>query len=177
MSDFQRHRPSSALRVPHGNAVDRSPAPSSPATAGAPGAGEPVLTDGQKIALLKVRRSDWSKAILTTLKEQDLCATTTGDDFRALVPLHLAINKGSFHVLTMSGRWRADRVAQEIARARNIHAISYDYGSFGRAAFWCCLCGARSYKARHIGNHVGHLVKGARLHLEHVGAMAKRDVA
>jgi hypothetical protein len=165
----------SAFR-PREDAAGRSPAPSPPALL-APGAGEPLLTDGQKIALLKMRRSDWSKAILTKLKEIDQCAVT-GADFRSLVPLHLAISKGSFHVLTSSGRWRADQTAREIARANSLHVIAYDFGSYSRAAFWHCTCGERSYHSRNTpGNYAGKLVKGGRLHLEHVGAIPKRDVA
>jgi hypothetical protein len=167
----------SALRVPHGDAADRSPAPSSSPQPPAHGAGEPVLSQGQKIALLKMRRSEWSKAILSKLKEIGAC-DVTGEDFRSLVPLHLAVNKGSFHVLTSSGRWRADQVAREIARANDLHVIAYDFGSYGRAAFWHCTCGERSYHSRATpGNYVGKLVRGGRLHLEHVGAVAKRDVA
>lgn len=159
-----------------GDAAGRSPAPPQPALL-TPGAGEPLLTDGQKIALLKMRRSDWSKAVLTKLKELDLC-TATGDDFRSLVPMRLAISKGSYHVLTSSGRWRADRVAEQIAREASMHIISYDFGGrYGRGAFYRCTCGASAaYRSKYIGNYMGLVAKDARHHLEHVGAI-KKDVA
>lgn len=178
MSNLPPYRPSSTLRVSHGDrAVDRSPAPSPPAPLPS-GAGEPVLSHGQRVALLMMRRSDWSKAVLVKLREAGLLVVT-GDDFRSLVPLGLAIAKGhSYHVPTSNGRWRADRIAEQIARDLDLHVIAYDYGSYGRAAFWHCTCGERSYHSRNTpGNYVGKLVKGGRLHLEHVGAVEKRDVA
>jgi hypothetical protein len=147
-----------------------------PVPAPAPGTSEHNLTCGQKIALLKLRGNDWSKAVLAKLEETGN-ATVAGDDFRSLVPLHLAINKGSFHVLTPSGRWRADRIAEEIARTLDIHVISYDYGRYGRAAFWECTCGDVGYHSRYAGDAVLAIGRGARLHLEHVGAAPKRDVA
>jgi hypothetical protein len=177
VSYFQRHRSISALRAEYDGTADRSPAPSSPCSAAAPGAGEPVLTHGQRIALLIMRRSDWSKAVLAKVKEAGLLVVT-GNDFRSLVPLGLATPKGhSYHVPTPSGRWRADRIAEEIARDIGIHVISYNYGGYGRAAFWHCTCGARSYHSRHAGDFVKAIGRGGRLHLEHVGAAPKRDVA
>jgi hypothetical protein len=158
------------------DAADRSLVPEPPLTP-APGTSEFNLTYVQKIALLKMRGNDLSKAVMAKLEETD-SATVTGNDFRSLVPLHLAINKGSFHVLTPSGRWRADRVAEEFARSLDIHVIAYDYGGYGRGAFWHCTCGARSYHSRNTpGNYVGKLVRGGRLHLEHVGALKKEDAA
>lgn len=164
------------LRARKGDAEECSPAPLSGPNPTAAGAGEYNLTRSQKIALLKMRRSDWSKAILTKLKDFGTC-DVTGEDFRSLVPLHLAINKGSFHVLTPSGRWRADRAAEEIARTLDIHIISYDYGRYGRAAFWECTCGDRGYHSRHAGDAVLAIGRGARLHLKHVGAAKKGDAA
>jgi hypothetical protein len=155
--------------------ADRSLAPTS-AHVPAPGASEFNLTHGQKIALLKMRRSDWSKAVLAKLAELGN-TDVAGADFRSLVPLHLAVCKGSFHVLSEHGRWRADRVAEAFAREIGMHVISYDRGGFDRAAFWRCTCGESAYRTRHVGNYMGLLVKGGRLHLEHVGALPKRDVA
>jgi hypothetical protein len=120
------------------DAAGRSPAPLSALLP--PGAGEPLLTVGQKIALLKMRRSDWAKAILAKLTEIASSAVT-GDDFRSLVPLNLAIAKGSLHVLTSSGRWRADQVALQIARSLDFHVITYDWTGPGRACFVRCTCG------------------------------------
>jgi hypothetical protein len=133
-----------------------SPAPSSPAII-APGAGEPLLTDGQKIALLKMRRSDWAKAIVSKLKQIGSCAVA-GDDFLSLVPLKLAISKGSFHVLTPSGRWRADQVAIQVARALGLHVITYDWTGPGRPCFVRCTCGFsvhRQQRHKHLLSRAG----------------------
>jgi hypothetical protein len=176
MSPFA-YRPSSALRVPHGDAADRSPAPTSPALL-TPGAGEPVLTHGQRVALLMMRRSDWSKAILSKLKEAGLLVVS-GDDFRSLVPLNLATAKGhSYHVPTSNGRWAADKIAMEIARDIGMHVVTYDFGGEGRGGFWKCTCGQRSpYLSRQVRSYRTRLFAGAKMHLAHVGAVAKRDVA
>ncbi len=178
MTDFQIRHSVSALRARYGDAADRSPAPSSSSQPQAPGAGEPALSHGQRVALLMMRRNDWSRAVLTKLREAGLLAVT-GDDFRSLVPLNLAVAKGhSYHVPTSNGRWRADKIAMEIARDVGLHVVTYDYGGQGRGAFWKCACGERSpYLSRQIGSYRTRLHAGARMHLEHFGAVAKESAA
>lgn len=167
-------------RAEYDGTADTSPAPGQTAPhpqTPSPGAGEPRLTHGQRVALLMMRRSDWSRAVLAKLKEAGLLAVN-GDNFRSLVPLGLAIAKGhSYHIPTRHGRWTADRIAREIARDIGMHVITYNYGGPGRAAFWECTCGDRGYHSRHAGDFVLAIGRGARLHLEHVGAVEKRDVA
>jgi hypothetical protein len=156
MSDFLRWRSISALRAEYDGTADRSPAPTQSALQ-APAAGELVLTQGQKIALLKMRKSDWAQAIMAKLKELGTCAVA-GDDFRSLVPLRLAINKGSLHVLTSTGRWRADQVAMLIARALGVHVLTYDWTGPGRPCFVRCTCGFsifRQQRHKHLLSRSG----------------------
>ena len=135
-----------------------------------PRAGEVLLTPGQKIALLKMRRSDWTKAICTKLKELRRGDCGAGD-YYALARIGLAIHKGSRHVLTEQGRWRADEVAREIAKAAGLHVITYDFGGPGRPAQAMCLCGFRAFNSRHSAtNFVQAIGRAGRAHLEHVGA-------
>lgn len=135
-------------------------------------AGELVLTAGQEIALLRMRRSDWAAAVvehLISLGRAD-CAI---EDYRALAAAGLAVNKGSFHVLTSRGRWRADQVAIELARAEGMHVITYDFGRTGRAAkaaSACCTCGWQTFKSRAIPSYLIQTVRAGRRHLEHVGS-------
>lgn len=141
------------------------PAPDKPL----PKAGEVVLTPGQKIALLKMRGSDWSEAILSKL-ERFGQAECTGADYRALASLRLAVCKGSFHVLTPAGRWRADRVARDIARESGIHAITIEFFPRSRgAASARCSCGWSTYRSRAIKSYASMLSADAQHHLRHVG--------
>jgi hypothetical protein len=174
MTDFQRHHSVSALRAEYDGAADRSPAPSSPALQ-TPGAGEPVLSDGQKIALLTMRKSDWASAVLAGLKATGSGAAV-GSDFRSLVPLGLAINKGSLHNLTSAGRWRADQVALQMARELDMHVLTYDWTGPGRPCFVRCTCGFSIHRQQHNKHLLGR--SGAN-HLAFVAsrAVAKRDVA
>jgi hypothetical protein len=172
-----RYPPSSALRARYDDAADRSPAPSSPCSAAgaAPGAGEWVLSQGQKIALLTMRKSDWASAVLAKLKETGAGAAV-GDDFRSLVPLGLAINKGSLHNLTSSGRWRADQVAMQIARDLGMHVLTYDWTKPGLACFVRCTCGFSVHRQQRNKHLLG---RSGTAHLAFVVAQAaaKRDVA
>jgi hypothetical protein len=135
VTDFQIRHSVSALRARKGDVADSSPAPTP-----APATGEPLLTLGQKIALLTMRKSDWAIAVLAKLREAG-AGFAVGADFRSLIPLHLAINKGSFHNLTAAGRWRAYQVAMQIARELGIHVLTYDWTGAGRPCFVRCTCG------------------------------------
>ena len=135
-------------------------------------AGEVLLTPGQKIALLKMRGSDWSKVVLRHLRAfgKDECA---GGDYRALAQIGLATCKGSYHVLTAAGRWKADFYAMELARTEDLHIVSYDYGGPGRAACVKCTCGHRVFKSRAVPGWQTQLTVAAHAHLEHVGVAAE----
>jgi hypothetical protein len=136
MNDFLAARSVDALRVRYGDGADvTAPAARSEPL---PRAGEILFTPGQKVALLTMRRSDWSNAVLAHLKAFGRDGVS-GGDYRALAGLGLAVNKGSFHVLTPTGRWRADLVAMELARASGLHAVRTDlYPRYGVAAFAKC---------------------------------------
>lgn len=135
-------------------------------------AGEIVLTDKQKLALLVMRGSDLSKRVLAGVIEQTRDGPH-GRDFYTCARLGMAINKGRFHVLTPKGRWYADRIAHEVARQFGLHIISYDHGSVhdGRGAFAKCSCGWRGlWRSRAIASWpilIGH---DAHLHLEKTAA-------
>ena len=174
MTDFQMSHSVSALRARFGDAADRSPAPSSPLPPPAPGAGEPELTLGQKVALITMRKSDWASAVLAKLKEIGRAAAI-GNDFRSLVPLRLATNKGSFHVLTPAGRWRADQVAMQIAREIGMHVLTYDWTEHGRPCFVRCTCGFSVHRQQRNKHLLG---RSGSNHLAFVASQAsKRDVA
>jgi hypothetical protein len=157
-------------RERYGDAAGTSPAlASSPL----PGAGED-LSRNQKIALLKMRRSDWSKAVVSRLKI-DGDVRISGADYVACRELGLAVQKGSFHVLTLRGRWQADQAAMAIAREIGIHAITYDLGRFGAAACAKCTCGWRTFRTRAIDSFVTLLCNDARHHLEHVSVASASE--
>jgi len=152
-------------------AKPESVAPASMPAAPLPKAGEIILTPGQKIALLKMRRSDWSKAVLAQLEAFGK-ADCAGGDYRALAQLGLAVCKGSFHVLTPAGRWRADRVAVELARDAELHIVTYDLFPRSRgAASAKCTCGWSSFRTRAIASYVVLLGADAHRHLEREGAL------
>jgi hypothetical protein len=135
-----------------------------------------AFTPGQAIALLTMRRSDWSKAVLAHLRAfgRDTCS---GDDFRTLAKMGFAISKGSYHVLTPSGRWKADIVAMDLARAEGMHAITYDLGNLHKAAAVKCTCGHVIYKSRHLPNWMIALSRAGRAHLESVGEFVASEAA
>ena len=147
-----------------------SPAPAPPLPPSPKGAGEPLLTAGQQVALLKMRGSDWSKAVVQHLKAFGR-ADCDGADYRALAAAGFAVNKGSFHVLTSQGRWLADRVACDIARSEGLHVVTYDLFPRSRgAASAKCTCGWCTYVSRTFASYVVQLGSFGRHHLEHVGA-------
>ena len=129
-----------------------------------PRAGEIALTPGQKLALLVMRGSDLSKAVLAGVIEQTH-AGPAGRDFYTCARLGLAINKGRFHVLTPQGRWRADQVCREVARAYGLHIITYDLGGPGRAAYSTCTCGFRAFRARAVPSYLTLIRQDATRHL------------
>lgn len=134
-----------------------------------PQTGEIVLTPGQKIALLKMRRSDWTKAVLAHL-EAFGAAEVCGEDYRALARIGLAESRGAYHVRTPLGRWRADRVAVELARGADMHVITYNlFPRHGSAASARCSCGWSAFRTRAVSSYVLTLGQDAQHHLKHVG--------
>lgn len=131
------------------------------------------LTDGQKIALLKIRKNEWSKAVLQHLEPFGK-AECTGDDYRSLVPLHLAIDKGGYRVPTHHGRWVADQVAMTIARERGMHVITHviPKKGMGLAPYIRCTCGFHLRLSTYKPGHDFRLSHAAREHLRFVGATA-----
>lgn len=158
--------------IPNLHAGEPSPAPASSPALGftGPKAGEIVLTQGQKLALLVMRQSDLSKKVLAGVIEQTKQGPS-GRDFYSCANLGLAINKGRFHVLTPAGRWRADRVAEEIAREFKLHIISYFHGDRGNglAAQAKCTCGWRGMRRTlSIKSHALLISMDATTHLANV---------
>ncbi len=131
---------------------------------------------GEKVALLRLRRSAWSEAVLDHLRAfgGDDCS---GADYRALATRELAICKGSFHVLTQCGRWTADRIAMDIARAENMHAVSYTPARRGAAASARCACGWSTYASAHIPGHMNTLYRHGRAHLQRIGQYMASEAA
>ena len=155
-----------ALRA---RAADASPVLD--ATKPAERTGEVLLTPGQKIALLKMRGSDWSKAVLSHVVAFGQ-GDTVGADYYALARLGLAVHKGSYHVLTPTGRRRADQVAVELARAEGMHVITYDLANrYGRAASARCTCGWGTYRTRAVPSYALLIGQDVQRHLEHEGAL------
>lgn len=148
-----------------------SPAPHSAVLPSkAPGAGE-ELTHGQKVALLKARGSDWSKAVLAHLEAFGKADCGIAD-YRVLVAKGLAVSRGGFHTLTSHGRWRADIVASEFAKAEGMHVMTYNAGRRGpasKAASARCTCGWSSYASLNIASYMTPPHRHGRGHLEHVG--------
>jgi hypothetical protein len=168
MSDFLVIRSVSALQARYG-VTDSTLSPAAPREP-APRAGEILLTPSQKVALLTMRRSDWSEAVLAHLKAFGRDAVS-GGDYRALARLSLAVNKGSFHVLTPPGRWRADLVAMELARENDLHVIAMEPNPRYGAAYAKCTCGWRVFRSRVNASYAALLARDARSHLEHEGAL------
>lgn len=135
--------------------------------------GETRLTDGQRMALLQRRGSDWSKAVLEKLRERGMPDATRAD-FDSLVVLGMAIPAGSFHNLTSHGRWHADQVAMKIARDAGMHVITYEFGSrHGMGALSKCTCGWRTPPmSKFAKDTMGRMGRAAHQHLEHVKATA-----
>lgn len=158
-------------------AVD-SPAlclPSAVRPAAAQRAGEPKLTQGQKLALLVMRQSDLSKAVLAGVIARTKDGPA-GRDFYECAKLGLAINKGKFHVLTPRGRWLADFVATDVARQFGLHIITYFHGDRGngQAAYSKCTCGWRSYpRSTYNASWLSGIGGAAQAHLAHVAEKAK----
>lgn len=171
MSDFNAHRSTSALRKRYGVAAEGSPALESPSPHTPARAGEILLTPGQKIALLTMRKSEWSQAVLAHLTAFGQ-ADVAGGDYRACAKLGLAVHKGSYHVLTPQGRWRADRVAVEIARAHGLHCVTLDLNPrYGAAASAQCTCGWSTYRTTKILSYGAMLARDAHWHLQQVGVV------
>ena len=68
------------------------------------------LTNGEKVALVQLRRCDWSQAILDGLLA---VAKFTARDHRSIIERGLAHEDGR---LTVAGRTLADRVLIELSR-------------------------------------------------------------
>lgn len=141
----------------------------SPVSAFQPRTGEVLLTPGQKQALLVMRKSETSRAVLEQLRALGQLATG-GADYYALAGLGLAINKGAFHVLSPNGRWRADNIAIAYARELKLHLLTFNHGGPGRAAYVRCTCGFVAYRSRHIPSYAIGLGRDGAYHLAHVGA-------
>jgi len=160
-------------RERYDGACGASPAPITPAPLPhQPGAGEVAFTPGQKAALLKLRHSDWTKAVLNHLVAfgQADCSI---EDCRSLAALKLAINKGSFHVLTDHGRWKADRVAAELARELDMHIITISlHPRHYTAADAKCICGWRTRRTHAVPSYAALIRRDARFHLERVSVVA-----
>lgn len=108
-------------------------------------AGELVLTPGQKQALLVLRDNEIARAIIAALKKRGEFVAH-GRDFYALGRAGLAINKGSFHVLSPLGRWKADDVVRQYVRDLKLHILMHHYGI---NPFVRCSCGySRHVSAR-----------------------------
>lgn len=138
-------------------------------------AGGADLTDGQKVALLNRRGSDWSKAVLSHLRAFGK-AECGSADYQALVGKGLAESRGSYHVLTSHGRWRADQVAIELARAEGLHVMTYSAGRRGaKAGSARCTCGWSSRIAAYARDHLFTLRRHGREHLEAVGQFVARE--
>lgn len=167
---LDRIRSVSALRSYYGNeAPEASPALGSAAAALKPRAGEIVLTPGQKVALLRMRRSDWSKAVLAKLQACGV-ADCSLSDYQACARLGLAIHKGSFHVLTGQGRFRADRIAMDFAREIGMHWLRFDLGGNGVAAKVQCTCGWSRHRTRVFDSYITLVHSDGVAHLQKVGA-------
>ena len=174
MSDFLAHRSVSALRARYGDAENDSSALATPKASTAR-AGEIVLTPGQKIALLKMRGSDWSKAVLRKLKQLGK-GDVSGGDFYAVARLGFATQAGSYHVLTPQGRRRADGIAMDIARAIGMHTMTYYLGGTGRhAARAQCTCGWSAFRSMAIQSYITTLSGDAQRHLDGTNKLAELD--
>lgn len=127
---------------------------------------ESPLSEGQQLALLVMRRSDLSKAVLGKL----LLARNPGPSgrhFYEVAQLGLATRNGTFHLLTPRGRYEADRIGREMARALGLHVITYSLGGPGRAARASCACGWSAFRTRAIPSYLVMLHHDAGYHLRH----------
>ena len=124
------------------------------------------LSEGQQLALLVMRRSDLSKAVLGKLV-QARTPGPAGRHFYEVARLGLATHHGSFHRLTPRGFYEADRVAREMARTLELHVVTYDLGGPGRAARASCSCGWSAFRTRAIPSYLVTLHRDAGHHLRH----------
>ncbi len=124
------------------------------------------LSEGQQLALLVMRRSDLSKAVLGRLV-QARTPGPAGRHFYEVARMELAIHQGSFHQLTPRGRYEAERIAREIARALELHVVTYDLGGPGRAARASCSCCWSVFRTRAISSYLVMLSRDADRHLRH----------
>jgi hypothetical protein len=139
----------------------------------------PPLSDGQQLALLAMRRSELSEAVLKKLHQAGT-AKAQGRHFYELARLNLAEHNGRYHVLTPKGRFAADRLALETARQLGMHIVTYNFGRPGSAARAYCTCGWSTFRSRAVGNYAGMLARDAhhhRLHVEQQNAAFERTVA
>jgi len=129
------------------------------------------LSEGQQLALLVMRRSDLSKAVLGKLV-QARSPGPEGRHFYEVARVGLATHRGTFHLLTPRGRYEADRIGREMARELGLHVISYDLGGPGRAARASCACGWSAFRTRAIPSYLVMLNRDAGHHLRHQGIAA-----
>ena len=127
------------------------------------------LSEGQQLALLAMRRSELSQAVLKQLA-QAASAGPQGRHFYEAARLGLAISRGAFHLLTPRGRFEADRIGREIALRHGMHVVSYDLGGPGRAASARCACGWSAFRTKAISSYLVTLTRDAQHHLRHAGA-------
>ncbi len=138
---------------------------------------ETPLSEPQQLALLTMRRSELSEAVLKKLHQAGT-AKAQGRHFYELARLNLAEHR--YHVLTPKGRFAADRLALETARQLGMHIVTYNFGRPGSAARAYCTCGWSTFRSRAVGNYAGMLARDAhhhRLHVEQQNAAFERTVA
>jgi hypothetical protein len=129
-----------------------------------PRVGEVLLTPRQELALLRMRGSDWARVVADKLAETSV-GEPTRSDYAACVTIGLAINKGTFSVLTPTGRFRADRLAMSRARFLNMHAVTYDLSNKYVGDQVKCTCGWSMRKTRYHGKSYALLSAAAMQHL------------
>ena len=135
-----------------------------------------ALSEGQQLALLTMRHSELSEAVLAKLAQAGT-PRAQGRHFYELARLDLAIRspKGSFHILSPRGRYEADRIGRAIARQIGLHVVDYDLGAPGRAASARCPCGWSSFR-RAYGNFLLSLTRDAAFHMAHVAGAPLKTI-
>lgn len=128
------------------------------------------LTPSQELALLAMRRSELSKAVLAKLHQAGF-ARATRVDFGALVHMGLAIKVGTYHRLTPRGWYEADRIGRDKAKELRLHVIGYDLGGPGRAAKAFCPCGWSTFRSRSIRSYLTSLSADAQHHLNYTATI------
>ncbi len=123
------------------------------------------LSEAVQLALLAMRRSDTSKAVLANLSQAG-SPGPQGRDFYAAARLGLAIKNGAFHSLTPRGWFEADRIGREIAQHLGMHVVSYDLGGPGRVARASCPCGWSAFRTRAIPSYLIMLTRDGQHHLQ-----------